>query len=340
MSDFRGDYFGHMSTLHKLPLPRLQRVISGLLIAGILLVVGFLWAVPWIQSSYGEGEVNTRNPNERIQAISALVAGQVKEWHVREGQTVRAGDPVVSLVDVDPALIDRLENQIQAAQEQKTAQVAALATEEGNLERQKRLRDQGLKSQRDIEQFQVALQGIRAEIAKIDAELNRLQVQKARLSLQTKVAPMDGTILRLLSSGNATFVNPGDVLASFIPIGVERSAVITVDGLDATLIYPGRKVRIQFDGWPIFQFSGWPDLGVGTFSGLVDFVEPIADEQGRFKVWIVPDPEAGRWPDPHYVRLGSRLRAWVLLEEVRLGYELWRQLNHFPPVRSVSENSQ
>ncbi len=332
MTDFRADYFEHMATLARIRLPNMYRVISGLLLGLILVVACVLWFVPWIQTAYGDGTVDTLNPNERIQAISALVPGQVKEWHVREGQSVAAGDPVVTLVDADPALIERLENQIQAASQQKAAQASALATEENNLKRQLGLQERGLTSQRDIEKANLEIQKIKAEIAKIDAELNKLKVQKARQSLQTKVAPMAGTILRLLSSGTATYLKPGDVVASFIPDGVKRSAVITVNGLDATLIQPGREVRLQFDGWPVFQFSGWPGLAVGTFSGIVDFVEPVANQRGQFRVWVKPDPNAAPWPDEEHIRLGSRVRGWVLLEEVRLGYELWRQLNNFPPI--------
>ena len=334
MSEFRSDYFDHMTTLKSLPLPSAQRVITGMLLSCILLAVAIVWFVPWIQTAYGEGDVDTLNPNERIQAISALVAGQVQQWHVREGQVVKAGDPIVTLVDADPALIERLDNQIRATEQQKQAQVSALATEENNLERQKRLRDQGLKSQRDIENAQVGIQKIRAEIAKIDGEINRLRVQIARQSLQTNVAPKDGTILRLLSSGGATFVKSGDILASFIPDGVKRSSVINVRGLDAPLISAGDKVRLQFDGWPVFQFSGWPDMGMGTFGGIVEFVEPVANAQGHFRVWVKPDQAEGPWPDERHIRLGSRVRGWILLQEVQLGYELWRQLNNFPPLQT------
>jgi hypothetical protein len=35
-----------------------------------------------------------------------------------------------------------------------------------------------------------------------------------------------------------------------------------------------------------------------------------------------------------YLRQGVRANGWILLDEVRLGYELWRQFNGFPPVLS------
>jgi hypothetical protein len=107
--------------------------------------------------------------------------------------------------------------------------------------------------------------------------------------------------------------------------------VIEVNGLDAPLIQPGRKVRLQFEGWPVFQFSGWPSQAIGTFGGVVDFVEPVANANGRFNVWVKQDPADIDWPNSDFVRLGSNAKGWVLLEEVKLGYELWRQLNNFPP---------
>ena len=38
------------------------------------------------------------------------------------------------------------------------------------------------------------------------------------------------------------------------------------------------------------------------------------------------------WPDDRYLRQGVRANGWVLLKRVPLGYEIWRQLNGFPPV--------
>jgi len=41
--------------------------------------------------------------------------------------------------------------------------------------------------------------------------------------------------------------------------------------------------------------------------------------------------DAAAWPDGRWLRQGTRANGWVMLEEVRLGYELWRQMNGFPP---------
>jgi len=337
MTQVHQQFAARMQTLKRYGVPSSLRVTAWLLGSGIVISVLLMVFTPWIQTAYGEGEISTRNPNQRIQAISALVPGQVDKWHVREGEHVTAGAPLVTLVDTDPELLDRLNAQIVAAEQQRTALSAVLETEQKNLERQRRLLKEGLTSQREVERNQIRLDELRADLAKIDTELNKLRVTRARQSLQTKLAPQNGTVMGLLPAGNATHVKAGDILAQFIPDGVERSVVLSISGLDASLVIPGREVRLQFDGWPVFQFSGWPDMAIGTFAGVVDFVEPVAGPTGRFNAWVKPAVNSPDWPEAGSVRLGSRVRGWILLEEVPLGYELWRQLNNFPPVNKVLE---
>ncbi len=320
-----------MKTFNELSVPRVHKVISRLLIFVITIACIVLWLTPWVQTSMGEGVVSTLDPKSRTQAISALVPGQIETWHVTEGDKVKKGDPIVTLIDTDPSLIQRLNAQIAATERQQNANDLALRNANQDYKRRQDLFKQGLVSKREVEQAQIRLQDAEAKSAQTQAELNQVKVNLARQSIQTKRAPADGTILRLMSAGNATFVRAGDMLASFIPDGVVRSVVLSVNGLDAPLVTPGRHVRLQFDGWPVFQFSGWPSAAIGTFEGIVEFVEPIADANGNFKVWIRETTTDRPWPNDRYVRLGSRVKGWVLLEEVKLGYELWRQLNSFPP---------
>ena len=105
-----------------------------------------------------------------------------------------------------------------------------------------------------------------------------------------------------------------------------------IDGRDVALVRPGAKVRLQFEGWPMVQFSGWPNLAVGTFGGEVYAVDPSAQANGRFRVLVTEDPNAEHaWPEERFVRFGSNARGWVLLDTVPVGFELWRQMNNFPP---------
>ena len=100
------------------------------------------------------------------------------------------------------------------------------------------------------------------------------------------------------------------------------------------------KVRLQFEGWPAVQFVGWPSVAVGTFGGTVAFVDQTDNGKGKFRIVVVPDEDDDPWPEHRYLRQGVRANGWVLLNEVSLGFELWRQFNGFPPVVPVDESSE
>jgi hypothetical protein len=76
-------------------------------------------------------------------------------------------------------------------------------------------------------------------------------------------------------------------------------------------------------------------VAVGTFGGRVALVDPSSDELGRFRILVVPDPQDEPWPSREFLRQGARANGFVLLDRVRLGYELWRQANGFPPTVAI-----
>lgn len=175
-----------------------------------------------------------------------------------------------------------------------------------------------------------------SEIAAASAELARIEVKLARQRTQSVRAPRAGTILRVVAKQGGEMVKSGDVLAVIVPDTRDRAVELWVDGNDVPLVTPGRHVRLQFEGWPAVQFTGWPTVAVGTFGGRVAFVDASDDGAGRFRVVIVPDG-SGPWPSARYLRQGTRVNGWVLLDRVRLGYEVWRQVNGFPPERSMKD---
>lgn len=73
-------------------------------------------------------------------------------------------------------------------------------------------------------------------------------------------------------------------------------------------------------------------MAVGTFGGEVLLVDAADDGKGKFRALVVPDKEDEPWPPVRYLRQGVRANGWVLLNQVALGFELWRQFNGFPPV--------
>ena len=73
-------------------------------------------------------------------------------------------------------------------------------------------------------------------------------------------------------------------------------------------------------------------MAVGTFSGTILLVDAAdVGGQGTFRILVGPRAGAQAWPDGRYLRQGVRAHGWVLLDVVRLGFEVWRRLNDFPP---------
>lgn len=109
-------------------------------------------------------------------------------------------------------------------------------------------------------------------------------------------------------------------------------------------VVPGSPVRLTFEGWPAIQTAGWPQLAINTFGGEVLFIDPTDGGDGRFRIVIgavddVVDRNDGKgsvevaWPDAEkWLRQGTRANAWVMLEQVPLWFEVWRQINGFPPL--------
>lgn len=176
---------------------------------------------------------------------------------------------------------------------------------------------------------EVSVQGAEAKLLEYDVKLARQRSQEI-------VAPIGAYVLRIDKAPGQEQVKQGDLIAVLVPDTQDRVAEVYVDGNDAALISPGRKVRLQFEGWPAVQFAGWPSVAVGTFGGVVKVVDSADDGKGDFRILVSPDPDDATWPSARFLRQGTRAKSWILLSKVTLGYELWRRFNGFPPAVKVA----
>ncbi len=142
-------------------------------------------------------------------------------------------------------------------------------------------------------------------------------------------APQDGYVTKALVTGIGATIKEGDPVFSFIPANYQLAVEMFVRPIDLPLIREGNRVRLQFDGWPALVFNGWPNLSFGTYSGVIVAFDQAAGPDGNFRVLVAPDPEAAPWPE--LLRLGSGVYGIALLKNVPVWYELWRNLNGFPP---------
>jgi adhesin transport system membrane fusion protein len=177
---------------------------------------------------------------------------------------------------------------------------------------------------------QATLEDARSSVQKSRAELLKIETALARQATQDIRAPRDGVILKLNTFSDTVFVKEGEKLATLVPNMKERAVEVYLDGNDIPLVSPGREVRLQFEGWPALQFSGWPEVAIGTFEGRVALMDATDTKDGKFRIVVLPG-EGEEWPDRRFLRQGVQVKAWVLLNTVPLGYELWRQFNGFPP---------
>ena len=171
--------------------------------------------------------------------------------------------------------------------------------------------------------------------ASAGTELTRAEGRFARQQNQQITAPRDGVVLSVIARQGGELLKAGEPLLTFVPDTDARAVELLVAGNDAPLIAEGRHVRMQFEGWPAVQFTGWPSVAVGTFGGRVAWVDAADNGLGKFRIVVIPDGD-DPWPTGTYLRQGTRTNGWVLLRRVRLGFELWRLINGFPP--AVADN--
>lgn len=150
-------------------------------------VVGLI-VIPWQQTVIGVGKVTVFSPMQRPQNIEAQISGRIQHWYVVEGQTVKAGDVVAELVDIDPKFL--ASNQIETLQTQKQALLARQAAAQSrigalqsqlsalNASRGAAIPGAGQKVQQNRNRQSVAEQAVIAAQQNLDTanyNLNRLQ---------------------------------------------------------------------------------------------------------------------------------------------------------------------
>jgi multidrug efflux pump subunit AcrA (membrane-fusion protein) len=319
------------SSYNKIKIPKIIQYVTFTLVFFIIFIFLFLILTPWIQTAFGSGTVTAVDPSERVQNISALVKGRIKKWYIHEGDIVKQGDRLVKIIDNDPNYIQRLIEQRDAYKNSYDAIHIATETALLNYNRQNRLFSDGLASKLDVEKSRIDYKKYISELQKAQVMLQQAESKLSQQHVQIIYAPRDGMIIKTLAGDLSTSVKAGDILASLVPLNVEPAVELYIHGIDIALIHKGRKVRLQFEGWPSIQFSGWPTTAIGTFGGVVTSVDPIISSNGRFRIIVRPDHHDKPWPESHHLHYGAKVKGWVLLEKVKLYYEFWRQLNAFPP---------
>jgi multidrug resistance efflux pump len=166
-----------------------------------------------------------------------------------------------------------------------------------------------------------------------DATVNKLRNQYANYKIRNDMyyitAPQSGYVTQAKQVGIGETIKEGEPIVSIMPEKYDLAIEMFVRPIDLPLFEKGQKVMIQFDGWPAVIFSGWPAVSYGTYEGKVLAVDNFISDNNLFRVLVQQDPDAPQWPEA--LRVGGGVKTFTLLKNVQVWYEIWRQINGFPP---------
>ncbi len=172
-----------------------------------------------------------------------------------------------------------------------------------------------------------AQQSSLADVAKLR---NKMANVATRQGYYYIAAPQKALVTKTLITGIGENIKEGQAIVELLPLSYKIAAEIYVQPVDLPLMQLGANARLEFDGWPALVFSGWPNTSFGTFSAQVVAIDNvITAEKGGYRVLLMPNDAARPWPEQ--LRFGSGTRGILLLNDVPVWYEIWRQLNGFPP---------
>ncbi len=227
--------------------------------------------------------------------------------------------------------VEKLEKDLDVALAELEQLKADVMTAQSELaEKKADLDGKRTKAETEVQKAEGDLAAARSDVETINKDLGDLDIKLGELDRLVVRAPANGTIHRLPVFVGGQTVKESGYLLTIVPEVTEPAVELLIDGNDLPLVHLGDEVRLQFEGWPAIQFSGWPAVARGTFGGKVTTIDLTDDGIGRFRV-LVTQPDKAEWPESRYLRQGVQANGWVMLDTVPLYYEIWRQLNGFPP---------
>jgi multidrug resistance efflux pump len=264
---------------------------------------------------------------------SAELSAAKIDLEVGTNQYNRAGkmlnDGIISLVDYERRTqsFNKAKAGFQEKQQKflNTKQDVLIARIELNTLKQD-VNDKLFKLKGDIANSNTEKSTVIAEVAKNENELSNYRIRGGQKWL---VAPQTGQIIKAKKAGINEIVKEGEMIVEIVPNSFKYAVELFVKPMDLALINKGQDVRLQFDGYPAIVFSGWPNSSYGTFAGKISAIETNRNENGQFRVLIIPDMTEKNWPSN--LKIGTGAQGFALLNDVPIWYELWRQLNGFPP---------
>lgn len=256
---------------------------------------------------------------------------QIAKERLERGESMYK-DGTISLVDVETRRLKFQEDQAKVVSQNQKLGISRNELINARIE----LSSVEAEYQKDIAKSFSDRSSALSSLADGESELSKLRNKYENIRIRRDQyivhAPQDGYVIKTLKAGLGETIKEGESIVTLQPNQPELAVELYVKAMDLSLINPGRHVRLEFDGWPALQFSGWPGTSVGTFGGTVAIIDRVNSKNGEYRLLIKPDHlgnENEIWPEQ--LRIGSGANGFVMLKDVPIWWEIWRQLNGFPP---------
>jgi adhesin transport system membrane fusion protein len=189
-----------------------------------------------------------------------------------------------------------------------------------------------VKFKNDVNKMESSIITTKSQKIDVESNLNKLENTYSNYSFRNGLyyitAPKSGYITKTITSGIGEIIKAGKEILTLMPSEYDLAVEMYINPIDLPLVHKGEKVRIQFDGWPSIVFSGWPNTSFGTFGGEIYAIDQYIGANGKYRVLIKSDENDKKWPEA--LRFGTGTSNLIMLNDVPIWYELWRNINGFP----------
>lgn len=267
--------------------------------------------------------------SDSMEAVAADNALQIAEEQYRRQQIMRDSG-LASLVQLET----RRQSYQNAMAKKMSADVKFINTKTELNQVRQEYAEKIFKAQSDRASARSEVENGKAEVAKLNNQYANYRIRNGMYFL---LAPQDGQIVQAAKSGINEIIKEGEKIVDIIPLDIDYAVEMYVKPVDLPLLSKGQKVRFLFDGFPAIVFSGWPEASYGIFSGDVVAIESNVSKNGKFRVLIAEDKSYKPWPKA--LKIGTGASGIALLKDVPIWYELWRNINGFPPDYYVAKDN-
>ena len=177
----------------------------------------------------------------RSTTLQPQVEGIVRQIHVRAGDLVRAGQPIIQ---IDP---DKQQASVTTIESQRLSREADLAYAKQQLARLQKLYDAGAVSRAELEQAETAHTNAEAQLAAVQSQIreNEVELQYYRVTAPTagivgEIAIREGD--RVTPSTAITTIDQAEGLEAYVNVPLERATdlrpglIVEILGTDGTVV--------------------------------------------------------------------------------------------------------